>query len=224
MKSKIVILSLAFLIICSASVYAKNLSIGIKASTLGAGPEVEVSFLDFLGVRSGYNYWDYSYSGKKDDINYDFDLKLKSVPIFLDIHPFKGSFRLTGGILYNRNRVDAVATTSDTYEIGNRTYTGSDLGRLNGEFTFNKTSPYAGLGWDTSFGRDKVLGFVFDLGVVFSGSPKVNLYADGPITDPSNPLYNQFQQDMETEEKNLQDDLDTFKYYPVIGIGVNFRF
>lgn len=222
MRVKTVVLSLVVLVLCSTSLYAKTLSLGLKASTLGAGPEVEVSFLDFLGVRGGLNYWKYNYDGTKDDIDYKFKLKLNSVPVFLDIHPFKGSFRLTGGVLINRNKLDANAeiATGTKYEIGDQKFDGSEIGKLKGKITFNDTAPYAGLGWDTSFGRDKAWGFIMDLGVVFSGSPKVDLSASGG-TKSNDPT---FLSELAKEEDNMQDDLNAYKYYPVIGIGVNYRF
>lgn len=47
----------------------------------------------------------------------------------------------------------------------------------------------------------------------------VRLSSDGPIsTDPT------FQQNLAIEESNLQNDLDNFEIYPVVALGVSYRF
>ena len=84
---------------------------------------------------------------------------------------------------------------------------------------FIDIAPYLGLGWDTSFGKNKGFGFLFELGAIYQGSPKVDLSADGPIS--SNPT---FQIELAKEESNLQSDFDEFKVYPVIAIGLSYRF
>jgi hypothetical protein len=210
-----IILVLSF----SSISYAQSISIGVKASTLGAGVEAEGAFTKTIGIRIGANYFTYDYEGTKDDIKYNFDLTLESASALLDWHPFRGSFRLSGGIIYNGNSFDAKAKPAVSYEIGDTTYTAEEVGTLTGKITFKDTAPYLGLGWDTSFGKRNRFGFVFDLGAVYQGSPEVELSADGPIANNKT-----FQDDLAKEEENLQSALDEFKYYPVIAIGLNYRF
>lgn len=199
--------------------FGQDTFIGIKASLLGAGLELERSFSDMFSARVGINYFPYDYSATEDDIDYDFELDLMSLGIFLDWHPFKGSFRLTGGLMYNSNSLDSTAESAATYEIGDQVYTGSEVGTLNGEIDFNDFAPYVGLGWNTAFGKDRKWGFICEFGVMFQGSPTADLSAIGPIaTDTS------FQAELAKEEDNLQDDLDNFEFYPNISIGFNYRF
>lgn len=218
MGKKIVAIAI-FIFAFSTTSYAQSNSLGIKVSTLGLGLEVERSLSDSISGRIGVNYFTYGYSGTEDDIEYDFDLNLMSLSALLDWHPFKGSFRISGGAIYNGNDIDANAKSSETFDIGDSTYTGAELGTLKGKIDFKDIAPYLGLGWDTSFGKNKSFGFLFELGAIYQGLPKVNLSADGPIaSDPT------FQNELATEEKNLQSDLDSFKVYPVIAIGLSYRF
>lgn len=219
MKLLTVIVLLGCLLVSPFMVQAKDFSTNIKVGTLGVGVEGEYSFNEYLGARVGANYFKYSYDSTKDNINYDFKLGLKTVAALVDLHPFKGSFRVSTGAFYNGSNLDATAISSATYDIGGHTYTGAELGTLTGTADFKKIAPYLGLGWDTSFGKKSGFGFVFDVGAVFQGSLTAKLSANGPIaSDPT------FQQDLAIEEAKLQDDLDKFKVYPLVSLGVSYRF
>ncbi len=215
---RLCIVSLIILLIPVLS-YAQSSSIALKVSTLGAGLEIERSFSDLIGGRIIANYFTYDYSGTEEDIEYDFDLTLQSIGLLLDWHPFKGSFRISGGVIYNGNGLDAKARSSATYEIGDHTYTADEIGKLTGEIDFDDFAPYAGIGWDTSSGKKQGLGFVFEIGVVFQGTPDVDLSASGPIASDAT-----FQRDLAKEEDDLQDALNEFKFYPVLAIGISYRF
>jgi hypothetical protein len=219
MTNKVIMVLAIFIFVVSSTGYAQNVSLGLKASTLGAGMEAEGAFSDSLGARIGVNYFSYDRTGTEDDIEYDFDITLMSVSALLDWHPFKGTFRISGGALFNGNNLDAEATSAATYDIGDTTYTASQIGTLDGEIDFNDISPYLGLGWDTTFGKKNKFGFIFELGVLYQDSPEVNLSASGPISSDQT-----FQSQLVMEEENLQKELDEYKYYPVVAIGFSYRF
>lgn len=202
-----------------SAVFASDFTVGVKASTLGFGVEGAYSLNGYFGARAGLNYFTYSYDGSTDDIDYDFDYESKSVSALLDLHPFKGSFRLTAGILFNGNELDAKATSSATYDIGDTTYIGSQVGQLTGNIEYSKVAPYVGLGWDTSFGKNSGWGFIFEVGALYQGAPDVSVTADGPIAGDA-----AFQANLELEKNDLEDELDNYKIFPVIAIGVSYRF
>ncbi len=219
MKRSIIIVAI-FLITFATTAYAQNNTFSVKAGTLGVGLEAERTFSDSIGSRVGVNYFTYSYSGTESDIEYDFDLNLMSVSALLDWHPLKGSFRISGGAIYNGNDIDGTGQLAATNNIiGDLPFTSDEVGTLKSEIDFNDIAPYLGLGWDTSFGKDNNFGFVLDIGAIYQGSPKVDLSADG--TSASDPT---FQSQLAIEEENLQDDLDEFKVYPVLSIGISYRF
>ena len=197
---------------------AEGAGIGLKVSSLGIGAELTKSLTPRLNVRVGGNFFNYSYSGFEDDIDYDFDLKLKSFTGLLDLHPTGGSFRISGGLVANSNKLEAVGVTTGTYSIGNGSYTPSQVGTLTGKIDFKKSSPYAGIGFGNG-AKGKGLGVIFDLGVVFQGSPQVSLTATGTASSNA-----QFQNDLRREQTSLQEDLNQFKYYPVLALGISYRF
>lgn len=199
--------------------YADGSALTAKVGTLGLGLEYTQSLSPTLNGRLGINNYSYDYSGIESDIAYNFDLNLNSLSALLDWHPGARTFRVSGGLLYNKNKINAVATGTGTVNIGGTDYPAASLGSLYGTIGFNKTAPYFGIGWDNVVGKNKGLGVSADLGVVFQGSPKAHLTASGPIaSDPD------FKSRLAKEEGELQDALNNYKYYPVISVGVYYSF
>ncbi|MGC2980882.1 hypothetical protein, partial [Enterococcus faecalis] len=84
----------------------------------GTGIHFTVPVAKDLNARFGVNYFDFSHSASTNNVNYDFKLKLNTWDALLDYHPFSSGFRLTGGLIYNANKIDAHAKPN-----GNGTYT-----------------------------------------------------------------------------------------------------
>lgn len=188
-----------------------------KAGSLGIGVEGTVDLIPHVNLRGGVNFFNYDTDSQRGDIDYNLELKLKSFSALIDLHPIPGSgLRFTGGLIWNGNDADLVANPTENYDIGGQTYTATNVGNLTANLDFNTTAPYAGIGWgNAATGR---IGFAFDLGLAFQGSPAVNLDATGALRN--DPL---FVQDLQREETQLQDDVDGFKYYPVISIGLSLK-
>lgn len=219
---KIIILSVLTLLSTVSKFYAQGsdyhlgFRIAPRISTLGAGLEVAKGFSLNFGVRAGFNYFSYEYDATESDVSYDLDLELKNFAILADWHPFEGAFRLSGGILLNGNGLTGLAKPTAPVAIGNANY---DLTSVNLDISYNSVAPYFGLGWDTTFGDDDNWGFAFDLGLIYSGSPDATLNVSGP--DEANPL---LADDLNRERQELQNDLDTLKWWPVVSAGVVYQF
>lgn len=204
----------------STNAAAEGFGLEAKVSTLGLGAELHYGFSDYFNARLGLNNFTYDYNTTEDDIEYNFDLELKSTALLVDFHPFGGRFRLTGGILNNKNEFQGNAALANDYTIGGTTYTSEEVGTLTGRVFFEDDNvPYLGLGWASNPG-DSGLSISFDIGVVLQGEPSASLTTQGGtlIDDP------QFQDDLQQEEQALQDDMREFDTYPVASIGLQFRF
>jgi len=210
--------TLAVMLLCINMAFAQGVSIGIKAGSLGGSLEGQFGFSKHFGGRVGINYFPYKYSGQGDDIEYDYELSLNSISALLDVHPFGGSFRISGGILVNSNEITANAIPTVSYEIGDETYNVTDVGNLIGKINFEKIAPYFSLGWDTSYRKDSGLGFVFEIGAAMQGSPNVEFTADGMIADDPT-----FMDELAKEQENLSEDLKSYNIFPVVVIGLNYK-
>jgi len=198
---------------------ASDFGLDAHVSTLGLGAEFNYSINSYFTARVDFNRYNYSYTGTKQQINYDFDLHLKSYSAMLDWHPFAGTFRVSAGYFSNKNDIGAVATPQGSYTINGTSYTAAQVGVLSGDITFNPTVPYLGIGWSTLGTESTGLGVEFDIGALFQGSPKVQLSATGAAASNA-----QFQSDLAAEQVKLQGDLNSFKTYPVISLGLAYRF
>jgi hypothetical protein len=203
-----------------SDVYEGDYAFVIKAGTLGLSLEGIARLNPKVNARLGVNAFEYDYSGTESDIKYDFDLELFSVSALFDWHPFGNSFRTTIGLLFNQNSLDMKAKPAGSFEIGDSTYTAAQVGTLSGELEVEEASPYVGIGWGNALGREQKWTVYLDLGVVYQGSPKVNLASTGGSlsSDPT------FQANLVREEQNLEDDLEEFKFYPVIAFGIAYKF
>lgn len=196
------------------------IGLAAKIGTTGPGLEATIGIMDGLNLRAGGYYFRLRHGGAVHDVEYDFDVKLASIPLLVDWHPFVNEFRITGGVVYNRNMSDLDGTPDRDTKIGDNTYTPEQIGELSGSVRFNNWAPYIGLGYGNAvLDADKTWGFVFDIGIMWQGSPSVGLSASGTMKD--NPL---FQQNLAMQKNDIQDNADVFRIYPVLSFGISYQF
>ena len=198
-----------------------GLAISARAGTLGLGLEATTAITKKVNAKVVVNGFSFSDEGDVDDIDYDFDIDLFTAGALLDWHPFNGSsFRISGGLLYNGNELDADATTRDEFDIGDNTYTSAEIGTLNGSIDFNNFAPYFGIGWGNSVGKDTRWEVLFDIGFLYMGSANADLESSGGTLSNNATL----QADLQEEEDALEDDIEDFAFYPVFSFGVSYKF
>jgi hypothetical protein len=193
--------------------------LGFKTGTLGLGGELRTNLMPDVHLRGSVQWFKLGFDLEIDDIDYDVDLRLLNPMLALDWYPWGWDFRLSGGVIFNGSNVDVEATSDRPVEIGNRIYLPSDFGSLRGKAQFNDLAPYLGIGFGNPFLGDGRWGFMSELGVAFIGSPKVRLRATGPLAD--NPL---LQEDLAREERELEDKLRRWRFYPVLSLTLYYRF
>ncbi|SFP27302.1 hypothetical protein [Hydrogenimonas thermophila] len=169
----------------------------------------------------------FNYSTDYDDtsVHYDADLKLANIGLLLDYHPFSGGFYISAGAYYNGNSIDFQATpTNGTYDINGNTYDATELGYLKGETNFNKFAPFIGIGYDNSIFGNGNLFLSSKLGAMYQGSPNIDLTGVCGQAIEGTAKCVQLQNDIEIEQQSLNDDADSFKWWPVISVGVTYKF
>ena len=223
MKISCIVILLALLCVwlLGIDVYAQEerIAVAVKVGTLGVGAEGIARINSKLNAKLGVNAFQYDFSDTESDIEYDMELELLSFSALIDWFPSENGFRITGGLLVSQNSLDLDAQTTATYEIGDTTYTAAQVGSLTGELDFNDVCPYIGFGWGNPFGEDESWLFLIDFGVMFQGSPEVDLNANGALANNA-----AFMADLAREQDNLENKVDEYEFYPVVSLGVAYRF
>jgi hypothetical protein len=203
--------------------YHLGFRIAPRVSTLGGGLEVAKGLTPWFGLRGGVNYFTWSYDGTESDIEYDLELELKSFGMFADFHPFKQAFRISAGFLINGNEVigRGKLNSGSSFDIGDNSYNSSDIKSLGFDLSYNTFAPYLGIGFDTTFGDDDRWGFVFDLGILFSGAAEASFSYDTTLTGSA---LNTLKSNVDKEKKDIQESLDDFEFWPVVSAGLVYQF
>jgi hypothetical protein len=184
--------------------------IGSQGYVLGGG----ASFNDAFGVRGEGNYLNYTKNYSSDSVNYDGKLSYRNAGLFVDWHPFRGSFRLTAGALVGDDKVTGSATSSQgSYTINGTSYSAAGQS-LSATVKFPTVRPYLGVGFGHT--QQRGFGFYSDLGVAY-GKPSVDVNA-------SPALQQQAANDIAAEKSDLESKANRLRYMPVLDVGVRYAF
>ncbi len=176
--------------------YGSN-SISLQFGTMGFGGEIAQALkLDnSLNLRLGASYFDVSMfvtppitvSLGDDASELDISPKVKSLlfEALLDYHPFKKrSFKLVAGLAYGTG--DSEVMAEPTVKTGTFKFASDfeidaqDFGKANFSVSGNAIRPYVGIGLGRAIPKRRI-GFGFELGTYYSGSPKLALDRSGIV-------------------------------------------
>jgi hypothetical protein len=203
----------------AAQPFLEGTGVAGRVSTLGWGVEIIQAIRPQVNLRVGVNRYRGTFTGTEDQVDYTAAVRLRSVNLLADWHPYDGVFRVTGGLLHNGNEVTVVGAPNRPLRIGNASYAPSELGSLTYEIRFRKITPYRGIGFGNALAHARRFSVVLDVGVVFHGFPDVRMSASGPSAGRP-----EFQANLSREERDLEMDLRPLRYYPVLAFGFTYRF
>jgi len=199
---------------------AGKFAVGLGVGTTGGTVEGKYAVSDSLVVRGSLNLLKVSVDDEYDDIDYDAKFDATTFGGFVDFAPFKNGFVLSGGAYLGDKTLDLDATPANSVEIGDQTFTPDEVGTLTGKAELNSFAPYVGIGYDGFMGGSKSWSFNARAGVMFTGSPEVDLVsANGTLSSDAT-----LRNEIDAEIQAIEEDADDFKYYPVLTIGIARRF
>lgn len=177
----------------------------------------------------------------------DGTIESKHIAALIDFYPFGdtwflGGWRLTGGYMFGKADVDAMLTGKDDrlsefagreFQLGNTKYkyTGGDVRGI-AKAKWNISGPYAGTGFD--IGLFHGFKMFVDAGVVFTNkaaelsldvpeNSNLQYSVDGgPWTPVSGTTV--LQDDIAKTLADAQDELNKYKFFPMVKIGLMYRF
>jgi len=203
-----------------------------------------------IDARFTGNLFSYSTTFNTNGFNVDANLHLASAGAALDYYPFHKGFRLSPGILvYNQNRANANApvTPGTSFTLNNETfYAATPNAALGitalsgtGSLGLHSTRPAFTMttGWGSLIPRSgRHWAIPFEIGAAFTGAPTLTMNLSGwacydqaqtlctNVSDPTNPISVQIQNDLQAQLAKWKSDLDPLKVYPIISTGVVFNF
>lgn len=197
-------------------------TLGISAGTRGLDLELGYSFSPYFGARLVGADTDPRYKTSRNGIDYQGHYDFRSLSLLGDWYPWGGGFRITGGAVYDDDRIKAQAEPGNggivTVNGGSYALAPGDTVLADGRFP-QKYVPYLGIGFGNPAAHHQGVGFSMDLGAIYTQNPTVTLTPTGP--DASNPVA---QFEVQQEQNKLNSDLHKINVFPVASIGVYYGF
>lgn len=215
--------SIALMSTACASSSQHNFGIGTGVSTTGVNVEAKYAASNNLVLRGSVSALPITTDQNYDGVDYEASIDMLNVGAFADIYPFKNNgFNISGGVYAGDKSLDLLGTpdAAQMVEIGNQTYTGAEIGTLTGSVEYSNVAPFVGIGYDGFLNHNRLWSLSARAGVMLIGSPEVNVIAEGGLVSAQPAV----QDELEREAQNLQDELDEYKYYPVVSLGITRRF
>jgi len=197
---------------------AQAQEIYVHGGTLGAGVGAALPLTSWAGVHAELEGFGLSHSVNVNDNEYDGHLKLLQGGLYLDLFPFSSSgFRVTAGALINEDELSAhaVPNAQGNYKIGDD-YVPAVGAAPSATVTLPRVMPYLGIGYGHK-PVSKGFGLTLDLGVAY-GRPHTTYNVPA--------IYSMFttQANIDEQERKISDKVEHYRLYPVLQLGVSYRF
>ncbi|EPX95252.1 outer membrane insertion C [Ralstonia sp. AU12-08] len=201
---------------------AQAQEIFLQGGTQGAGIGAAVSFNSRLGAHVDVNAINLSHNFSFGGNRYQDDIRLRQGGVYADVFPLRDSgFRTTAGARFSDDELSGTSVpTNGTY-----TFAGRKVRALPGMYAVAKARyptvmPYFGIGYGHQ-PASKGFGFIADLGVAY-GIPKSSYTLSPQLAAKVGPVNSQLIATNGLQE--LRSEMSRYRWYPVIQVGVSYRF
>ena len=218
--------------VAAGPAHAGTFAAAARGASTGIGPELSLGLAATTRVRlalgAHYRERDVTASG----VDYEGDLELRSALALLDWHPGGGGFRLSVGLSWNDNVLHATAPLAELFaddldDLARRglDVRGQDLGRARGETRTEQLGPFLGVGWGSSPRAGRGVFVTLDIGAHYHGRPESELRAETTLPIDAFPAARQLlDQLIAREEAELDAEIEDYRIFPVVALGVGYRF
>lgn len=216
---------------------AKGLTFDINVGTQGLGFALGYEFNEHLRLRARYAFLGYKRDSDWNDLPNKAELEGNNGGLLLDYHPTGGAFRLSAGITLSAQKLKADASMQrggKVYSLGGYDYRAMDGAAVHANYDWNSLQPYVGIGWSTGV-NERGLYFTADLGVNFCGKSDLKVSHAGNIQSrtrggggawqdlPAGALDSRLRDSVKHEGRDFFKVADKIVVYPVLQIGVGYR-
>ena len=213
---------LTIIILLAHPSYSKttsNLSLGTGISTMGFTASSIINFHPQFGLEIGGSKFHLTINDKiLADTSYNVNIDLESIHLLSNFHPFNKKFKITIGVLYNKNcaYLDGKYTGANII-VNGITIPANHIGSLSGKIYFNPISPYVGIGWGPYYESKVGFNFAIDFGILYHGKPKITLSGSNVTTAAVAAA-------ITDEIQDLTHEFDKFVIYPILSLKLFYTF
>ncbi len=195
-----------------------KVALGASLSTAGPGLNLVFGVTKPLSVRIGFEQMviGVPFSFEENNIDYDADLDFRagSISLLADFHFFRSLF-VSAGAGYNLFKPSINGVAASDWKYGDIYIPAEDIG----EFFFeieptHRISPYLGLGIGHKLSRKGRVALSMEAGAFYQGPPKIGIKATGLLAPTA--------EDAHQHGRLLENQLDSWRIYPVLKIGLSF--
>lgn len=200
-----------------------RVSFGVTAGTLGVGPEIGYRANQTIGVRANGGFLSLDHDFSADGIDYRGHAKLASGGVIVDLYPFGGGFRISGGARYNGNAGRLRATPNRPTRIGSMIFTPQEIGTITGRADVREFAPQLTLGYGGSL--RKGLSFNIEAGALFQGAVRIRDFtSNGSLATDQTVAGTTYRKELVKQRNDLQDKANDYQVYPILQVGLKYRF
>lgn len=215
----------------------KGVTFDVNVGTQGLGFAVGYEFNEYLRLRARYAFLGYDRNSDWNDLPYKAEFEGNNGGLLLDYHPTGGAFRLSAGLTLSTQKVKGDATLKGggrVYSMGGYEYRSMNGASAHANYDWDSLQPYVGIGWTTGSDESGVY-FTADLGVNFCGKASLEVSHAGNIESrprggggawqnlPAADLDRRLHDSVKHEGRDLFKIADKIVVYPVLQIGVGYR-
>ena len=224
-------ITLSILFIASLMHAETPIALSAKVGTLGFGIDVTTNLMPSLNLRANINKGKVDFPSQDSDLTGKGIFELESAGVLLDYHPFENGFRLSSGLYYSNNKMDiSKSGVENNILIGKHYYDLTTESKTEFSIDMSGVAPYVGIGWGDSIAESKAWSFTVDVGVLYQGSVDASISMSGSAKEhKSGKKINlktdkTFLKDVKAEEYDTAHEMKGLEWYPVLSVGVAYRF
>jgi len=194
------------------TVSAKGIGVALKSSTNGLGGDVVYSFHERMNLRFGYEQLhlktDFSFNEESVDYDANASYTAGSLSLLFDYY-FGRHFFLSAGAGWNMFHAEIDGKAASSLQYGDIQISKDKICGFNFQIDPSlQLSPYFGIGFGRTLGLKKKVGFAFEMGGYYQGSPDISVTSDGLLSPTTNPY--------QGHEARLENQNNTNQYTSVI--------